>query len=61
MHPSDTRIIVDRFTKVAYFIPISMTYFMDKLAVVYIKEIVRLHGVSVSIVPDRDARFTSRF
>ena len=54
-------VIVDRFTKVAHFIPISMTYFMDKLATLYIKKIVRLHRVPVSIVLDRDARFTSRF
>ena len=48
-------------SKVAYFIPISMTYSMDKLATLYIKEIVRLHGVSVSIVLDRDVIFMSRF
>ena len=34
---------------------------MAKLAQLYIKEIVRLHGVSSSIVSDRDPRFTSRF
>jgi hypothetical protein len=38
-----------------------MTYSMDKLAELYIKEIVRLHGIPVSIVSDRDPRFTSRF
>jgi hypothetical protein len=34
---------------------------MDRLAELYIKEIVRLHGIPVSIVSDRDPRFTSRF
>ena len=34
---------------------------MEKLAQLYIKEIVRLHGVTSSIVSDRDSRFTSRF
>ena len=34
---------------------------MDRLAKLYVKEIVRLHGVSLSIVSDRDPRFTSRF
>jgi len=34
---------------------------MAKLAQLYIKEIVRLHGVPSSIVSDRDPRFTSRF
>ena len=54
-------VIVNRFTKIAHFISISLTYSMDKLATLYIKEIVRLHRVLVSIVLDRDARFTSRF
>ena len=34
---------------------------MDKLAELYIQEIVRLHGIPISIVSDRDARFTSAF
>jgi hypothetical protein len=54
-------VIVDRLTKTAHFLPIRMTYSMDRLAELYIKEIVRLHGIPVSIVSDRDPRFTSRF
>ena len=34
---------------------------MDRLAELYVEEIVRLHGVPLSIVSDRDPRFTSRF
>ena len=34
---------------------------MDRLVELYVKEIVRLHGVPLSIVSDRDPRFTSRF
>ena len=34
---------------------------MDRLAEVYVKNIVRLHGVPLSIVSDRDPHFTSRF
>ena len=34
---------------------------MDRLADLYVNEIVRLHGVPVSIMSDRDPRFTSRF
>ena len=34
---------------------------VEKLAELYIKEIVRLHGTPVSIVSDKDPRFTSRF
>ena len=32
-----------------------------KIAELYIKEIVRLHGIPISIISDRDPRFTSRF
>jgi len=34
---------------------------LDKLAELYVREIVRLHGVLASIISDRDLRFTSRF
>ncbi|KAL0416065.1 UNVERIFIED_CONTAM: Transposon Ty3-I Gag-Pol polyprotein, partial [Sesamum latifolium] len=37
------------------------TYTLDKLVAIYIEDIVRLHGILVSIVSDRDPRFTSRF
>jgi hypothetical protein len=54
-------VIVDRLTKSAHFIPIRMNFSLDQLAQLYIEEIVRLHGIPVSIVSDRDPRFTSRF
>ena len=54
-------VIVDRLTKSAHFIPIRINYSLDQLAQLYIEEIVRLHGFPVSIVSDRDPRFTSRF
>ena len=54
-------VIVDKLTKSAHFIPVRMDYSMDRLAKLYVKEIVRLHGVPLSIVSDRDQRFTSRF
>ncbi|KAE8736307.1 putative ATP binding protein [Hibiscus syriacus] len=54
-------VIVDRLTKSAHFIPIRVNYSLDKLAKLYISEIVRLHGVPLSIISDRDPRFTSRF
>ncbi|KAG8503904.1 hypothetical protein CXB51_001877 [Gossypium anomalum] len=54
-------VVIDKLTKSAHFIPIRMDYSLDKLAELYISEIVRLHGVPLSIISDRDPRFTSRF
>ena len=60
MHDS-VWVIVDRLTKLAHFLPVRIDYPLDKLAELYIKEIVRLHGIPISIISDRDSRFTSRF
>ena len=54
-------VIVDRLTKVAHFIPLKTGCSLEKMAQLYVKEIVRLHGVPRSIVSDRDPRFVSRF
>ncbi|XP_057459254.1 uncharacterized protein LOC130749915 [Actinidia eriantha] len=54
-------VIVDRLTKSAHFLPIRMTDSVDVLGRLYVREIVKLHGVPVSIISDRDPRFVSRF
>ncbi|KAL4590885.1 hypothetical protein LXL04_003831 [Taraxacum kok-saghyz] len=54
-------VVVDRLTKSAHFLPIKETDKMEKLTRTYLREIVRLHGVPISIISDRDSRFTSRF
>ncbi|KAL2232344.1 UNVERIFIED_CONTAM: Transposon Tf2-11 polyprotein [Sesamum indicum] len=54
-------VIVDRLTKSAHFLPIYQNDSLDKLAELYVSEIVRLHGIPTSIVSDRDPRFTSHF
>ncbi|KAI5335248.1 hypothetical protein L3X38_025381 [Prunus dulcis] len=54
-------VIVDRLTKSAHFLPVRANYTLNKLAKIFIDEIVRLHGVPVSIISYRDPRFTSRF
>jgi hypothetical protein len=54
-------VIVDRLTKSAHFLPVKITYGYTKLAELFISEIVRLHGVPISIVSDRGPQFTSRF
>ena len=45
-------VIVDRLTKSAHFIPDMIDYSMDRLVELYVDEIVRLHGVPLSIVSD---------
>ena len=52
---------MDRLTKAAHFIPVKVTYNAENLARLYISEIVRLHGVPLSIIPDRGTQFTSMF
>ncbi|KAM5578041.1 hypothetical protein ABKV19_008388, partial [Rosa sericea] len=54
-------VIVDRLTKSAHFLAVKETFSIDKLAKLYVDEIVKLHGVPESITSDRDARFTSKF
>ena len=54
-------VVVDRFTKSAHFLPVRTTFSVDQLAELYVREIVRLHGVPKSIVSDRDPKFTSKF
>ncbi|GKB39802.1 putative reverse transcriptase domain-containing protein [Tanacetum coccineum] len=52
-------VIVDRLTKLAHFLPIREDYKTEKLAKIYINEIVTRKGVPVSIISDRDGRFAS--
>ena len=54
-------VIVDRMAKSAHFLLVKTIDPVRKLAKLYLKEIVRLHGVPVSIVSDQDVRFTSVF
>ena len=54
-------VVVDRLTKSAHFLPVRVTYTIDRYARLYIDEIIRLHGVPVSFVSDRDPKFTFRF
>ncbi|GJQ96662.1 putative reverse transcriptase domain-containing protein [Tanacetum coccineum] len=54
-------VIVDRLTKSAYFLPMKKTDSIEKLAQLYLKEIICKHGVPTSIIFDRDNLFTLRF
>ena len=54
-------VIVNRLTKSAHFLPIKIMYTLNKFATLYIKEIIRLLGIPVSIVSNRDPHFASHF
>nr|GEU50525.1 hypothetical protein [Tanacetum cinerariifolium] len=54
-------VIVDCLTKSTYFLSMKKTDGIEKLAQLYLKEIVCRHGVHVLIISDRDSLFTSRF
>ncbi|GJV10200.1 putative reverse transcriptase domain-containing protein [Tanacetum coccineum] len=52
------RSLLDRLTKSAHFLPIREDYKTEKLAKIYVNEIVARHGVPMSIISDRDSQFT---
>ncbi|GKB57680.1 putative reverse transcriptase domain-containing protein [Tanacetum coccineum] len=54
-------VIVDRLTKSAHFLPMRKDYKMERLARLYLNEIVARHGVPISIILDRDSRLSLRF
>ena len=54
-------VIVDRLTKSAYFLLIRLSNSAEDLGILYVYEIVRLHGIPVFIISDRDPYFTSLF
>ncbi|GJT59296.1 putative reverse transcriptase domain-containing protein [Tanacetum coccineum] len=54
-------VVVDSLTKSAHFLTTREDYSMEKLARLFIYEIIARHGVPVSIISDRDGQFTSRF
>ncbi|KAH0730058.1 hypothetical protein KY289_001246 [Solanum tuberosum] len=54
-------VIVDLLTKSAHFLPVHTTFSAERLARIYIREVVRLHGLPVSIISDRVSQFSSGF
>ncbi|GJZ58843.1 putative reverse transcriptase domain-containing protein [Tanacetum coccineum] len=54
-------VIVDRLTKSAHFLPMREDYKMERLARLYLNEIVARHGVPISIISNRDSQFRLRF
>ena len=54
-------VIVDRLTKSAHFLAVRKDFELERLAELYVRQIIRLHGVPVTITSDRDPRFTANF
>ena len=52
---------MDRLTKSAYFLAVQMTFTLEEFCRLYIREIVRLHGVPVSIILNWDPKFMAHF
>ena len=54
-------VFVDKLTKMVHYVPTTTTVTAPQLSTLFIREVVRLHGVPDSILSDRDPRFTAHF
>ena len=54
-------VIVDWLTKSAHFLAVWMTFTLEEFSQLYIREVIRLHGLPVSIMSNRDPIFTTHF
>ena len=55
------RVIIDKLSKAAHFIPVKTTYKAVNIAEIFMKQIFHLHGIPKVIISDRDPKFTRNF
>jgi transposase InsO family protein len=60
-HANTILVVVDRLTKYAHFLTLKHPYTAATVAKLFLDQIVRLHGVALTIISDRDKVFTSHF
>ena len=56
-----TLVVVDRILKMAYFVPCSKTISREETATLFLKNVVRLHGLPEDVTYDRGPQFISHF
>ncbi|GJW97843.1 putative reverse transcriptase domain-containing protein [Tanacetum coccineum] len=61
VHPGADKMYYDLRDSLVIFLPMREDYKIERLARLYLNEIVSRHGVPISIISDRDSHFTSRF